>query len=171
MTTHDSVRTASTAPVFPQSCKEYRSCRDASKTLLRIATPISKRLIHAHGMDGKTRETLARNVSILMTYNEHTQTALAKKAGISQRTISNICDPNSPHSPKLDSVDAVARAYRLEVWHLLIPDAPLDLLINKRIEKVVDNYVKASETGRDMIHRVSDREAEVAYQVTKAKAG
>ena len=106
-----------------------------------------------------------------MEHNSHTQTELAKKAGISQRTICNICDPENPHSPTLDKVEAVARAYRLEVWHLLIPDAPLELLLNKRIEKMVNNYVKASEAGRDILHRVSDREAEVAYQVTQAKTG
>ena len=122
-------------------------------------------------MDGKTRKILARNVSILMKHHGHNQISLAKKAAVSQRTISNIVNPDNPHEPTLAKIDAVAQAYNLQTWHLLIPDAPLELLTNKCIEKVVGNFIHSSDAGRTMISRVSDREAEVAYEVRKIKAG
>ena len=122
-------------------------------------------------MDGRTRKILARNVTLLMEHHQHNQTVLAKRARISQRTVSNIVNPDNPHDPQLSKVDAIAKVYNLETWHLLIPDAPLDLLLNSRIEKIVCNYLQSSEMGRDMITRVSDREAEVAYEVKKLQAG
>jgi transcriptional regulator with XRE-family HTH domain len=115
-------------------------------------------------MDLETKKTLADNVKRLMDHHQLTQTSLAKKAGVSQRNVSNLIKAESPHSPTLKTVEDIAKVFKLQTWHLLLPGAPIDLLINTCIEKVVFNYATASKEGRDMINRVSDREAAIASQ-------
>jgi transcriptional regulator with XRE-family HTH domain len=121
-------------------------------------------------MDQEAKKALALNVSRLMEHHGLTQEGMAKKAGVSQRSISNLIFISSPHSPKLKTIEDVAKAFNLQTWHLLLPDAPIDLLLNSSIEKVVSNYASASKEGRDMINRVSDREAAIAVQQVQRQA-
>jgi len=105
------------------------------------------------------RTTLAKNLTSLMRRHHLTQAALAKKAGISQRTISNLLNPDS-HSPTLESVDAAAAAFGLEGWHLIMPGLLDDLDNGGRIAELVEAYVQSSPDGRDLIQKVAQREAE-----------
>jgi transcriptional regulator with XRE-family HTH domain len=88
-----------------------------------------------------------------------TQVVLARKAGISQRTISNLLNPES-HSPTLESVDAAAAAFGLEGWHLIMPGLLDDLENSGRIAALVEAYVQSSPDGRDLIQKVAEREAD-----------
>jgi transcriptional regulator with XRE-family HTH domain len=121
-------------------------------------------------MDQEAKKALALNVSRLMEHHGFTQEGMAKKTGVSQRSISNLISIDSPHSPKLKTIEDVAQAFNLQTWHLLLPDAPIDMLLNSSIEKVVSNYASASQEGRDMINRVSDREAAIAVQQVQRQA-
>lgn len=138
--------------------------------MLVDATQISSLLLQSTGMDKNSREAIANNVKRLMDHHGHNQTALAKKSGVSQRTISNVIRPDSAGSLTLESMDAIARAYGLQTWHIMLPNAPLELLVNSSLEKLVDNYMYATREGRDMITRVSAREAEIAYEHGNKKA-
>lgn len=110
----------------------------------------------------KTRDTLARNLAYLMDHQQDgywSQEKVATKAGVSQRTVSNMLNPDS-HSPKLESVDMVARAFGLEGWHLILPNLIDDLQSDTSIRKIYDAYVEANTEGRRHIQRVAEREAE-----------
>lgn len=89
------------------------------------------------------------------------QEGLAKRAGVSQRTVGNMLNAKGP-SPKLDSVDKVARAFGLEGWHLISPVLLDDLKSGGSLGRLFDSYLKSSTTGRQHIQRVADREAEYA---------
>ena len=72
--------------------------------------------------------TLSANLKALMSAHATltTQAALGKAAGIDQRTVGRII--NGTHSPTLKAVEALARAYRLAAWQLLMPGLdPLNL--------------------------------------------
>lgn len=107
----------------------------------------------------KPRETLARNINALMTKRRMKQHDLAKVSGVSQRTISNLCNPDGP-SPTLDSVDAVAKAFGLEGWHLIIPTLIDELSGATTIAGLFDAYSHATDEGKRHILRVAEREAE-----------
>ncbi|MBK1725697.1 helix-turn-helix domain-containing protein [Halorhodospira neutriphila] len=117
-------------------------------------------------MDDEETRAIAENLSKLMAHKGHTQERLAKLAGVSQRTISNMLRPESGHTRTLNSLKSVASVYGLKAWTLMIPDQSLDaLLAGKRMERVVYSYSHADDEGKRYIERVSEKE--FAYQVDK----
>ena len=104
----------------------------------------------------ETTKKLAINLKILMDHRGDNQTDLAKRAGVSQKTISNMLNPEDDKSPNLKKVSLVARAYGLQTWHLLYPDAPIDILINTDIEKLVSNYINTDQNSRKAISQVAE---------------
>lgn len=113
------------------------------------------------------KEILARNVLALRNHSGWSQTELAKKARVSQRTVSNIespqRDPN--YSPNIDSVDRIAGVFGLTLYHLAMP-LPLDALLNRQIEKIVEHFGEANEKDRENIERIA--EMAVKYRLSAA---
>jgi len=111
-------------------------------------------------------KNLAKNVRKLMSFNNDTQVTLAKKSGISQKTISNIINADDDKSPNLKNVAAIAKAYKIQVWHLLYPNAPLDILKNDTVEKLVGNYVITTAQGRNAIMSVCEATSSYSAMAT-----
>nr|MDQ2694713.1 helix-turn-helix domain-containing protein [Pseudomonadota bacterium] len=79
------------------------------------------------------------------------QRELARRAGVSQKTISNLENvAASRESPKMDIVERVANAFGQELWQLLIPE---------ETERLIVNYTHASPNGRQHIDRIAELEA------------
>lgn len=115
---------------------------------------------------------LARNLRLLMDHHEDNQKKLAKRSGVSQKTISNILNPGDEKTTGLDKIALIARAYNLQCWHLLYPNLPIEILANSSIEKFVDNYVHAPKELREAWARVAEVSAQyeaVAVNSTSAK--
>lgn len=106
----------------------------------------------------ETRITLAKNLKYLMDRNGWKQVEMAQKAGVSQRSISNLLHPET-HSPVLETVEAVAKAFGLNLWHLIMPTLIEDLESDTSIRKLFDAYEKADAPGRKLIQQVAEREA------------
>lgn len=104
-------------------------------------------------------KNFARNLKKIMDYHGDTQKKLEKRSGVSQKTISNMLNPGDNTAPGLDNVALVAAAYKLKTWHLLLPDAPLDILINQSVEKLVDNYLHIDQESQDTVLRVAENSA------------
>lgn len=68
-----------------------------------------------------TTEILARNVRRLMRQRGLSQTDLGHLAGISQRTVSNVV--RGAHQPRMDVVDALAKALDVTTSELCRADA------------------------------------------------
>lgn len=103
------------------------------------------------------RESLIRNLRYLMTKEGLSEEELAKKAGVAQKTINNML--NQKHSPKLETVEAVAHAFGLEGWHLIMPNLPSELIESQTIAQLYENYRAASAKGRELIDLIAEREA------------
>lgn len=114
--------------------------------------------IYHNGMNDEAKN-FARNLRILMEYHKDTQQLLSKRSGVSQKTISNMLNPGDSNSPNLANVALIAKAYNLQTWHLLFPNAPADILINSSIEKFVENYAHADQETRDAWARVAEATA------------
>jgi transcriptional regulator with XRE-family HTH domain len=104
-------------------------------------------------------KNFAKNLHLLMQHHGDTQWSLANKSGVSQKTISNMLNPGDSSSPNLANVALIAKAYKLKTWHLLFPNAPLDILINTSIEKLVEYYACADEETRDAWAKVAELSA------------
>lgn len=106
------------------------------------------------------RETLARNLSYLMDKHGLSCAALAKKSGVSAKTINNM--QQTRFNVTLDSVDAVASVFGLTAWHLIMPNLPADLIESKALEQHVAKYCALPADSRDQISAFTEREAAFA---------
>lgn len=70
---------------------------------------------------GMSQSVLSTNLKALMEASEdlRTQAALGKKCKINQRTVGRIL--NEEHSPQLKQIEAIASAFGLLPWQLLVP--------------------------------------------------
>ncbi len=110
-------------------------------------------------MDRNSQKALAENLDKLMKHHGFSQERLAAKAGIGQRTVSNLLRPDAGKSPTMDSIGKVCSAFGIDTYQILIPDTPLDLLLNHSLNDLIDNYKKADSEGRDNTLRVAENEA------------
>jgi len=106
-----------------------------------------------------TKTVLARNLRHLMEDRRWDQLTLAKKSGVSQKTISNIL--RQEKVPTLDTVESIAQAFGLNLWHLIMPTLVDDLQSQTSIRSVYNAFIKSSERGKAFILTVAEREADL----------
>jgi transcriptional regulator with XRE-family HTH domain len=105
------------------------------------------------------REQVRKEINRLFRASGMTETELAKKAGVSQKTVNNLL--HDRHPPSLVTVEACAAALGVEIWQLFLSDETLDQTASPQESlKLIHAYKTASTAGRDIILRVAEREAE-----------
>jgi len=119
---------------------------------------ITDKAVYHFSMNEEAKN-FARNLRLLMEYYGHNQKTIGKKSGLSQKTISNMLNPGEDRAPNLENVAKIAKAYKLQTWHLLIPNAGIELLTNISIEKIIDNFMHSDEQSRDTVLQVSENAA------------
>jgi len=110
-----------------------------------------------------TQKIIAKNLKKLIDKHQLTQSLLAKKTGVSQKTISNILNPNYDGNVTTQSVEKIAKHFGLQTYEMMIPNFPIDEP-STGIEKVISCYASSSTTGRENIKRVA--ELEVRYSLS-----
>ena len=103
-----------------------------------------------------TRATLAANLAALMQQAGWNQVELSRRSGVSQRQISNILRQDTGCS--VEHADALARAFGLQGWHLIMPTLRKDLAAGA-VALLIDRYASASAEGRTAIDRVAELES------------
>lgn len=110
-------------------------------------------------MKNKIHEAVAANLKLLMAcHGGINQVSLAKKTGLSQRTISNVLRPGSVGSITTDTIESLAEFFKIEPYHLMIPNLPIEELLSKSIESLIECYARSSEVGRENIKRIAENE-------------
>jgi transcriptional regulator with XRE-family HTH domain len=113
-------------------------------------------------------EVLAENLRRLLAAGPRhnlpgSQATLAKRAGVAQTTLSNWLDPSRGRAPQLDKLERVAAVYGLEVWQLLVPGLPDDLVLDRHLRRLVAAYRDiANADVRNRIWRIAEAEADYA---------
>jgi transcriptional regulator with XRE-family HTH domain len=115
-------------------------------------------------------EALAHNLKRLMDYHNHKQKDVARVSGVSQKNISNILNKRAKMGVSLGQIGSIASAYKITTWHLLIPNCPDELLFNRTIEKLVENYANNDDVGRNATLSVSEIRAQ-HLEESKQKVG
>lgn len=111
---------------------------------------------------------LADNVRRLKQHRGWGLVELARRAGVSKSALGyliNYKDRNDRH-PTMETVEGVARAFDLELWQLMVPDLPLDMLESHTFARMIENYRDAPPSGRAMVERIA--ESEVKYAVAES---
>lgn len=128
------------------------------------AQPITRTQYYAAGMN-RTKKTigyLATNTRFLMQRKGWNQEQLAKKAGVAQKTVSNVL--NGIYDTKVETAEAIGRAFGLTGWHMISPYLIRDMEGGGSITKLVDNYMLASDEGQQLVMQIAEREAKYAVE-------
>lgn len=110
--------------------------------------------------------TLRNNLSILMERDSLSETGLAKRAKVAQKTVNNIMNLRS--APTLDVLTRLAQALNVTPWLLVMPDLPSDMLRSHEAERLLRSYIASNNDGRDLILHVAERESRYAAEHNQA---
>ena len=108
------------------------------------------------------REILSANVSDLRTRRAWSQTALAKRSGVKQTTISAI--ERGQHAATAVSLEGLARAFGCPTWALLLPELPDDATL-RRLDPLLQTYTHLPPQGRNEVDRVAEAETRYAAAI------
>lgn len=75
--------------------------------------------------------------------NLSTGPKVAKASGVSRKSINNIAEGR--HDPRLSSIEAIAKAFRLEPYQIIAPSLDENLLV------IFRSYMDSDDSGRDLI--------------------
>lgn len=103
-----------------------------------------------------TRTVVARNLRALMRLSGGLKSCdLDARSGVSQRQITNILNGSS--APTTETVEALAAAFGLQGWHLLLHDLPEDLVTSQALGHLVAGFIRSDADGRDLTMRMLNR--------------
>lgn len=104
----------------------------------------------------KTQDSVAANLRRLMAMVHWSQVKLAKESGVSQTHISAILRGDS--SCTVETAEALAKAFGLKGWHLLIPNLPDELVSSPSLFRLVEAYIHSNAAGREFLDAAANRE-------------
>ena len=100
------------------------------------------------------RQRLAKNLRALATANELSGHEIAKKAKLDPKTVNNML--KAGHDPRLTYVEKVAGVFGLAAWQLLAMDLESKPPDSTQIQRLLEHYSKAQDTGRKAIMQVAE---------------
>lgn len=104
-----------------------------------------------------TADTIVTNLRHLMRETGMKPAALATKSGVSKRMIDYIL--TKERTPTIEVAEALANAFGLTGWQLLLPDLPVHLAKTGQLDRLLSYYSHSSDAGRAYIDRVAEQEA------------
>jgi transcriptional regulator with XRE-family HTH domain len=101
-------------------------------------------------------KNFGRNVEAHLTHQELSRTDLAKKAGISPKTLNNLL--NGRHAPQLDVLTKIADALKVDLWQLWLPEFPADMAHDDTFPHLIETASKLTPTALKAVSRMADLE-------------
>lgn len=114
------------------------------------------------------KEIFAKNLRALMEHHDYSQSKVADltKGAVSQKTVSNVLNPVSEHSPGIDVIDDISKVFGLAAWQILVDDFDLDLVSSGRLSSLVHTFSSIStEEGRKHVETTAMREFEYSQSI------
>lgn len=110
-------------------------------------------------------EVLSENLAALMAADTNLSTGpkVAALAGTSRKTINNLVKKR--HDPHLSLIESIAKAFRLEVYQLLLPELDENLLAIFRV------YRETGEAGQNLLSAAAETARGIHERKTAGRAG
>lgn len=88
------------------------------------------------------------------------QSELARRSGVSQKTISNWLDPTRGVEPVMGKLQQVAKVYKVDPWQLILAHLPDDWESIQQVRMLVRNYLQIQNPeARRYLERIAAAEA------------
>ena len=99
---------------------------------------------------------IADNVRRLMQARGDSQAALAQRAGVSQRAIGDLMTYGRGHfkNPTMRTVDAIAGAYSIAPWALLLQNLPAESSVLESASDLLDTFMRLSPIDQETVGRL-----------------
>jgi transcriptional regulator with XRE-family HTH domain len=110
-------------------------------------------------MDSVYRRAFGRNLKHFREAREWSQHDLAKRTGVAQTAISYL-ERSQTKAPTLDTIEAIAKAFGVPAWAMLLGIDSIPVEHIRMLEQVVSCYMRCHDDSREQIARVAEREAE-----------
>jgi len=116
-------------------------------------------------------EVLVRNLTALTEAHGLSQSELARRAGISQKSSNNLFRSQElDMSPGIDLIEKAAAVFGLTAAELLSPSLPKEAMcsppgsvrVARSVGRLVEDFLSSDESGRQRITAVAEEEAERA---------
>ena len=108
---------------------------------------------------------ISRNVAALRETLKWSQADLARKAGVSQKVISNLENASALGiHPTLHTISAVASALNVSLFALMLPldVEQLRSVRDPNVARLIDTYLDLPPSGRQTVDRIIDLESRAA---------
>ena len=106
---------------------------------------------------------ISRNVAALREAKKWSQGELAKKAGVSQKVVSNLENAEALEiHPTFHTITSIARALNTSLFVLMLPidvEKLLQIQQEPKLDRVIDAYLTLPTEGRVTVDRVLELEA------------
>lgn len=111
----------------------------------------------------KIQEILSHNILLIQKVTGDSNRQMSQ-SGVTDRTVGNMINMTSVAT--IESVEKLARYYRVPPWLLLVEGLSEADLKDMLVENVVNNYLKADEHGRQALAILAEREAVLSKKVS-----
>jgi len=103
----------------------------------------------------QTRKVLANNLRRLMVDRNWTQAELAERAGIAQKTVSQVI--NEASAASIETAEALAKAFGLEAWQMLMPPVSTELEKAQEMATLIKQMRNSNDSDREVIVNLVER--------------
>lgn len=100
------------------------------------------------------RQRLAKNLRILAAKAELSGTEIGRKAGIDQKTVTEMM--KASFDPRLSKVEKVANVFGMAAWQLLAYDFEERPPDSAQVTRLLEHYTSAPDAGRQAIMQVAE---------------
>lgn len=107
-------------------------------------------------------DNFASNVREQIRERNWTPPELARRAGISPKTVNNIIEGR--HHPQLDVLAKIAEALNLELWQMWLPHLPQDAAHDETFPRLVTTAAKLSHEAAARVAHIIDLELKAAQK-------
>lgn len=103
-------------------------------------------------------EIVGRNLIRLRNQKNISQAELGRTSAVSQRTVSNIEKMGAAGSPTIDTVEVLAKYFKVPLWLMMVENMPLNQFSRKRLDEALQTLLNMSDQG---FQKVLDRIEEI----------
>ena len=99
-------------------------------------------------------QIVANNLQRICKEHDLSTLELSKRAGMPQKTVWNMI--NGEHSCRVANLEMLCKTLLVSPTAIVTPHLPTNILMSRRVPRIIDKYAKLSMDGRDKLEAIID---------------